>query len=383
MSGDEWILIAAMGSILLPDAGCGAVLIALLLLTALRRSSRKRLLRRMSAKPTVTQTAAALVLLPSLVIKPILDGHVYGVVTGVGIWLMIFLAMYASEIMTVRLYSNLLDLMLALSAVAAAYGVYCQFAGILELGRVASIYENPNYYGYAIELTVLAALCQYMRKRNSVYLLVIVLNLLCNVLCDCRSAWVAILASVTVFLLMYFRRLWLLAVAAGAGGVFAFVVRFIPSIGERLTLEAIARSLSNRERYWGNAWRWFRESPLFGRGAFSYHMLSAQEGEKVLVHAHSIYLNILLDVGVVGSVMVLLCFAVQLAGFRRRQPAERFNSFNCLIAATLAATLVHGLTDATVLGVSTAVLFLMILAGAGIRSEEDAAKTPVSQEKTE
>ena len=357
MTLDEWIVCAAALSILLPDPIVAVLTLITAIFLLIRPSSRKRIITRPSFP-------VALALLPILVVPSIIYGYTFGIAAGLFGWSALVILIFAGSVMSVRLFSNVLDIFLAVSVVAAVYGVYCQIMGILEIGRVGSIYENPNYYGYAIELTIIAALCQYLRKGKLIYIALLVINLACNVLCDCRTAWVAILAAVTVFALMYLRKLWILLAAGGAGIAFVFIARLIPSIGERLTFDDISHSFSNRTTYWSNAWSWFLDRPIFGSGVSSYEPLSALHGERVLAHAHSLYLDMLLDVGIVGTILFAVLAFLALKGMFARQPRERFDCFNCLIVAVLVATALHGITDAPIVGVSTALMFVLMLSGA-------------------
>ena len=360
LSADEWIITAVTASVVLPDPAVG-VIVGLAALFALIHPARRK---KLAAMPAFWAT---LVMLPLCVLPGVLKGYLIGALGGVVVWLIMVYLLYLSSVMTLRFFSNLMDELLAVSVAAMLYGLFCKWQGILELGRVASIFENPNYYGCALEFFVLIAACQYCRKSKPVYLVLLAMNVLCNIMCDSRTAWVAMLASVAVFAFLRIRKFWLLCAAGGAAALLFFVLQFVPGVGARLTLEAIGRSLGNRMIYWGNAWDWIKQSPLFGYGVLGYRMLSQLHGERVLVHAHNLYLNMVLDIGAVGTLGFLWLAVGTLSPVVRRKRSPRYECADYLVIASIAAILVHGITDLTTLGVSTALLKVGIMSGAWCR----------------
>ncbi len=365
-TSEQWIVLTVLLGVFLKDTWL-AVLVSLLTIYIM---CRKRYRDRMVVQPSFFPTA---LMLPILLAPGIVSGYAYGIITGVAVWLIMMYAGFLRSVMTVDFYSRLLDILLLMSIVIAAVGLYCQRAGILYLGRVSSVFESPNHYGYVIEIFVLAAVCQFVRRRNPIYIAVAIVNLLCNIMCDCRTAWASVAVGLAVFLFLCIKktsaRIWTAAVTClGGTGLFAAAAMH-PEIGKRMTLEAIMRSLGNRVVYWRNAWEWFLERPLFGYGVCSYKLLSEMNGERVLAHAHSLLLNFLLDIGIVGTV-VLVYMLIRLTGNAfRHEPDREKEMIRNLVIAVMAATLVHGITDVPVLGVSTSIIMLMVLTGAGCLSE--------------
>lgn len=363
---DEWIIASMLFAIILPDALLAVLIIAVGLFIFISPSRR----RKIAAQPAFY---IILLMLPVIILPAILSGNVTGLVFGAVIWFMLIFMIYVSSAATLWFTSNIMDILLLLSVVSAVVGLIQIPLGIRFLDRIFSIYDNPNYYGYAIEIFILAALYQYSHKGKRIYIFLAAGNLLCNLMCDCRTALPAIALSATVFIFMKLKKTWLLGIAAAAAALFTAILRFIPALAPRLSAEALMRSLANRTRYWGNAAEWFLQKPIFGYGASGYSMLAEEHGEKVLVHAHNLPLNLLLDFGIVGMIAFIALLLRLIYPIFRRQEKKALADVGYLIISALIATLVHGVTDVPIFGVSTALMFVTILGTAGCYSNEYAA----------
>lgn len=363
LNSDEWIIALTLFAVILPDALLAALICTIGIFLFISPARRRKL----SALPAFYIT---LLMLPVIILPAILSGNIKGLVFGAVIWFMLVFMLYVSAAATLWFTSNIMDILLLLGVISAVVGLIQIPLGIRFLGRIFSIYDNPNYYGYAIEIFILAALYQYSHKGKPIYLILAAGNLLCNIMCDCRSALPAIALSVTVFVFMKLKKIWLLGAAAGASALFIVILRFIPALAPRLSAEALMRSFANRTRYWGNAAEWFAEKPIFGYGASGYSMLSEAHGEKVLVHAHNLPLNILLDFGIVGLIAFAVLVLRLIFPIFRKQEKAALSDIGCLIISTLIATFVHGITDVPIFGVSTALMFVTILGTAGCCSNE-------------
>lgn len=355
---EENLIIAAIPAMILPDK---ALAISVLILTAailLCKGGRAALLR----------TPAALLtppLLCVLMLPAVLSGYRDGMLIGFCVWLCLFFGIITTELMTAGLLPDIMDALLLLSGAAAVYGVYCKLAGILEKNRVRSFFENPNHYAYAIELFVLIALCEYLRRKKPVYLIAAAVNLLMNLLCGCRTAWFSIMVGVLIFIMLSVRSRWILPITASVCASAAGVISLMPSTGGRMSQDGISQSFGNRIRYWDNALRWFRERPVIGWGVTSYAFLSERDGEKVLFHAHNMILNILLDTGIIGFAVITAFLAVWLWNIFCSVPSAKCRPYRNLALAVLTATVIHGMTDFTLLGVSPALIFIMTVSCAG------------------
>ncbi|MDQ3867323.1 MAG: O-antigen ligase family protein, partial [Actinomycetota bacterium] len=110
-------------------------------------------------------------------------------------------------------------------------------------------------------------------------------------------------------------------------------------IGSHLT----SPSGNGRWQWWASALDQFREHPLVGDGAGSYEAWWAQHGSiaSFVRDAHSLYLEMLGELGIVGFLLVVGIFGVGIvAGARRLRGSDHDRA---LVAAVLAAFLAYAL----------------------------------------
>lgn len=331
----------------------------------------------------------ALLLLPAALLPAIISNNVQGLIYGAVFWIIIMFAIYASSIMTKRFLGNILDLLLLISVVASMLGIFDRFLigtthdGVL---RTTSIFENANHYGYAIELFCIIAVGRFLKKKNPIYIVLFFVNLASLILCDCRTAWAAIGIAVVMMLLFTSRSWKAIGITFAAGVVCCVAVLFIlPSITPRFSVEELTESYANRFDMWVQSVDWISKNPIFGYGMSSYQMLAQQCGVRVLKHAHNLPLNCLLDIGVLGT-SLLLGFIFRLGKpMFAREFRNKYNYVSSIMLGAIAATLVHGVLDVPILGVSTSFIFVIIFSSNAIMRNETSygyAMVPAEKRKT-
>jgi O-antigen ligase len=135
-------------------------------------------------------------------------------------------------------------------------------------------------------------------------------------LTESRGGWLAALAGAGVALpLAWGRRRLALSIAAAAGVALALALA-LPA--GSLVDEAAARG-GDRAWYWHVAWQEASEFPIAGRGAGTFELvwLEEQPIPVSVVDAHSLYLETLAELGIVGLGLLALALAPPLvAAFR-------------------------------------------------------------------
>ena len=127
-----------------------------------------------------------------------------------------------------------------------------------------------------------------------------------------RGGWVAALAGCAVALALRTGRRRLGAVAAGVAAL-ALVVALVLPAGS--LADDLADRAGDRPWYWHVAWAEVAEHPLAGRGAGTFELawLEAQPAPVFVRDAHSLYLETLAELGVVGLTLLALALAAPLA----------------------------------------------------------------------
>jgi hypothetical protein len=132
---------------------------------------------------------------------------------------------------------------------------------------------------------------------------------------------------------------------------------------------------NGRIEHWDVALRGFEEDSLRGSGAGTYQVAWARERPApVDAHdGHSLYIETLGELGVVGVGLVLLCLLIILVGFARRARGPDRDLFAALLAAGVAWALVAGVDWVWEMPALT--LWLFALGGAALARPAPAAST--------
>lgn len=252
----------------------------------------------------------------------------------------------------------------SLALLAAASFVACAVAAVQVIfdysdfsDRAASTVTNPNFYGYMCELIVLACVWALLRGLHprGLFWAAIPVNLLGIWLSGCRSAWLPVGAGVLLLLLLTGRKR-IFAVGAAIGAAGGAAVLLFPKLMPRAS--SFDRSRYLREIIWSEAWKIFTQHPVIGGGFLAYQFFSVDAGEAFRVHAHNLPLDMLVNFGIVG--MALLC-AYCIPAAVRRAKAFRHDPTVALFFAVLLATVIHGVTDVTLLGSQSGPLLMFLV----------------------
>jgi O-antigen ligase len=175
--------------------------------------------------------------------------------------------------------------------------------------------------GYANALGGLAAIALAavigllaLRRRRPMLLAVALLLVTTLVMTGSRGGWLAALAGGGIAVAIALGRPRGAAALAAAAAI--LVVAALALSAGSFT-DDLARHAGDRPWYWHVAWNEARDEPLAGRGAGTF-VLGWIEQRPIDVDvrdAHSLYLETLAELGIVGLALLILVLAAPLAGF--------------------------------------------------------------------
>jgi O-antigen ligase len=304
---------------------------------------------------------------------PLMYRNWLGLAVGAAVILGLILGLFLRSIMTRELYERVLTLICAMSLTSAGYAMLEALAGYLSDSRhshrIAAVFSHPNYFGTAAGTVVI--ICAYKilthHENKWFYYGAAAMNVISMYLCKSMFVWVEVFIGITVLLALLNRRrllaLWISAAAAGAFLIFFLDFDLIPRLND------IEVTVGLRQQIWSRAIEQIRRSPLFGHGFLSFHYLFHLSYRKQMIpHAHNIWLDMLLNFGITGTVLFLWYFLKYYIAVFKSGIKEGNGMIAALILAVTAAAIVHGATDLTLLWIQTLPLFFIILSGQG--SEE-------------
>lgn len=191
------------------------------------------------------------------------------------------------------------------------------FGGITS--RAVSIFNNPNILGLYLSIAFPMLLLSFYHKSPKIKVLGGIASafvLVCVAFTYSRSAWIALLCGGIAFTVMASPRgiLWLIP---SAGAVALAYIVFPSSIGARIENFATLADSANSYRMavWNSSWNMLPEVFFGGVGlgeeAFKTAYINfAAAGTQTAMHSHSLYMQIVIQLGLVGLLLFLLALFV-------------------------------------------------------------------------
>lgn len=337
----------AVISIFLPYLVTGVVAVVFVGYFLLQQPYRRRLLATRGFRPLLCVFTIALVI-------PATRGYWLGIGAGAMLCVIFLFFLFARMIMTRRLLLYLLDsaCLMSLVCLVVAALQYMMHQIQNDPNRSVSVFMNANYYGDIIVMIILCCVYQLVNgsKRPGFYIAVIACNLVGQVLSDSMSALVALMGGIVVMLLLRGKRT-AFCLMCGFMVLCLLAMLSLPSVFPRSVF--LEHTIGARAEIWITAIRAIQDSPFWGHGVTGYFSIYSQYGAFMTYHAHSLYLNPLLDLGFIGTGF-LLAFLYRM--FQPVLPAVRAGKDRelcSLLLAQLAAMLIHGVTDITCMWIQT------------------------------
>ena len=243
-------------------------------------------------------------------------------------------------------------------------------------GRVSVFLNNANMLGAYLVIIfplVLAEMIVSKRKISRVmYFVSACLIFACTILTGSRGAWMAIIISTIIFMVIYNFKNILLIIGLGCTVPLWYI--FLPSyITERfISIFTFADSSAQmRLKIWTGAWNMAKNNLFTGIGvgerAFKVvYSDYAIPGAESAVHAHSLPLQILVDIGIVGLIVFALIIFMysQKCFVEIKQLNKKRRSKTMIIAglSSIISALIVGLADNIWYNYRVFILFWIVLA---------------------
>lgn len=326
-------------------------------------------------KMFVTRGFKSMLLLFSLVVLvPVVHGFFIGIGTGLLFIMLMFFVFFARIVMTKPVFETSVDLCLLLS-------VLCTLVGLIQLAinhddpfsvqyRVPSVFFNANYYGSMMEMVIMCCIYKISTRPQYkiLYIVIALFGVLGIYLSGSMSAFVALCGGILTVMLIRHRRTGFNVFFACM--VFcAIAILMVPDLFPRIA--ELSKTLGLREEIWETTIKGIQDSPWVGHGVLGYMDAYVKYQSFETTHAHNIYLNLILDFGVIGGALFLYYIYRMIEPIF---PAIKYHydrDLCTLVIAQIAVVLIHGVTDVTYLWIQTGVLLMTILCVPGILTPEE------------
>ncbi|MFH1866938.1 MAG: O-antigen ligase family protein [Patescibacteria group bacterium] len=308
-----------------------------------------------------------------------------GVLKGWFIDPVIFLGLLVSAIKTPKDWLKVLTAFWSSASLLAAYGLieYGFGWGLQSDNLLNSVYQPANYLAMYLvpAIFVGAALIRsswpsYFSKLN---LLILVIDLWALYLTKSYGGFLALVLGAAVFIWFALssqvklrRRIFLcFLVVIVVGG---FVIAQQPKFQKLLTRDPRS-SLTTRQEIWQTAWILIKEQPVVGWGlgnfqeSYRSHVkyITLTPLEWQVVRAHNLYLNLWIEVGLLGLLVfiyLVIKYLWQLVPDLKSNVLGRRLWASALVAI-IVATLIHGLVDTPYFKNDLSLVFFLVI-GAGL-----------------
>ena len=233
--------------------------------------------------------------------------------------------------------------------------------------RLVSNDVHPNVMGGALVILLALTLGLLLfgwraqgRLENAGLLLAAGGMLAVLLLTKSRGAWMGLAAALGVLVVLRWRWGWL-ALGLGSAGLGGWIASlgWAPFL-EMLTANEAIRGLDGRMEIWSRGLYMVRDFPFTGVGLGSYGPVADRlypfflEPPGSVPHAHNLFLQVAVDLGLPGLLAWLVVFGGVIAcawrvwRFGSRQGDPLAWGLGAGLLASMAAMAVHGLTDAIV-----------------------------------
>ncbi len=354
------IIMITVTSIFLPYIFAGFILVGLGVYLVLNKQTRKIIFLHKYSKYVVAFFTFYLLV-------ALIYGNWFGVAAGFGLILAVAIGFFQSSFMTAELYERVLTLVCILSITSSSCAITQKFVismvdDFYNYDRISAMFLHPNYFGTITATVIIICAYKLLTSQESkwLYYTVGAMNVISLYLCGSMFAWVEVFIGIAVLLLIMkkYQLLFLWVSAAAAAGFLIFImnINLIPRLSDA------GETIRLRLKIWKFAVKQIIREPLFGHGALSCAFLSLKNGD-LIPHAHSIYLDYLMNYGLLGTVFLTAGFIKYYKLAVKLVIKEKQNTAASLILAVTAAALIHGTTDHTLFWIQTLPLFIFLLSG--------------------
>jgi O-antigen ligase len=358
------IVIAIATAIFLPYILSAVVLVALSIYIIVNSQTRKLIINHKGSKVLLLFFAYAILI-------SCIYSNWLGVLAGVAITLAFVLGLYMRSVMTSTLFEKILSWICLLSISGTIWSLFetviiPAFLHGDKVHRASAQFFYPNYFGNIVSIVIIICAYKVVTRQGKmwIYYAIAFMNVISLYLCKSMFAWVEIFLGVAMLLIVLkkhkFLALWLLMATVGSFVIIVLNIGLIPRLSEaELTTEL-------RFKIWDYAILQIKNSPFFGHGFMSYmHLDKDYHLGYLTVHSHSITLELLMNFGIVGTGLFLWYFIEYVKGLYKVCIGQKKCMIYSLILAITAASMIHGLTDLTLMWIQTLPFYLLILAGLG------------------
>lgn len=303
----------------------------------------------------------------SMIVTIVQGGSWQDIMIGIFMVFAIIAMIFITYTMTQRIFRVILSFTCLMSIFCFAIALIQKELGMRWVWgeRYSSVFSNPNYYAFYISLVVLFCIYNISKSRRwqskLLYLLLIPMNLVALYLTECRTTFVVLLLACPVLLAFFHHKRWLALYLALLAVGCTLLIAFRGKIPLLPRMDQIGEDFVKRLDIWKGALHSIQDAPFFGRGYNSYVRIHQQYGSFTADHSHNLILELFMDFGIVGAMVLFAYFFINIGKIIRLHRQNQCHTRYALTIAVLVCVFLHGLLDITMLWPQTALLLMYVL----------------------
>ena len=296
-------------------------------------------------------------------ISSVIAKNLIGALISVGVFIILTVGAYLMQVMNKALFERAMLVIAIGSIPTAVITVIQQIVVEYEEYRPSAHAFNPNYLGAIATLSAVMMLVFALEKGIQTKLRVLygtafLSSCVTILVTESRSSLLALMACTVAY--VFLKKKYVLCALAVVGGASLWAIGwFKPELFS--WSNSLIEVFSVRYEIWQDTFKSFSQNlytALIGRGPMSYFHVYAAEGLGAHHHAHNIFLDTLINVGIVGFLMyaaLILTFVKRVFANLRGGDKTAF----IVSALVIVEVLVQGIPDVTIMWHQTAPLFLI------------------------
>lgn len=299
----------------------------------------------------------------------LLNGNFNGVGYSSGCFLMIYFCIFVKNTISEEIFEKCLTLSCVMGLITSFISMTDMAFFLLSGGtgkhRSTLYFFNCNYL--ATMLAIVVIICAYKFLLGKCNRLFCVFTALCCAvamyLTGSMFVWIEVFVGIAA-LLKTTRRGQLLSILLLTLSIIIIILDFVPELIPRV--QDLFVTTTNRKGIWQISIKAFKSSPIFGRGFMTYkHIRSDYTGAYPTSHSHNIFIECLMDFGIVGTTILLVYIIKYIKRLFICRSAQFKIFISSLIISLLCSVVAHGTTDLTFLWTQTGLFYCLLMSGIG------------------
>lgn len=317
----------------------------------------------------------------------IIFNNTYGILATVGILVLFVFVLFIRKNITEQFMEDIMMIIMVFATFCflitlTQYSIilkdnsfnYQEFMKYISLHRttVGMFFFNANYYAMVCSLVGIICAYKYFTTESferGFSFVVGVLSVLTLLITDSRGAMLSCSVSVFALTIMLKKRKYTFLILAFAIAFLAYVVAFgkmdlIPRV------DKLGFDMGLRKSIWISSIEAFKKNLIIGVGPLGIHNIYTTIRDRVIIHSHNLYLDILVNYGLIGLAM-LIPIVYQLFCEIKALYSRKYTK---MIVAMVIMVLIHSMVDVTIFWTQTSFIFMTFVVGAGALSPAESTE---------